>query len=484
MSTVVAYWSLLLLISFFKGKTKAGNDDFFRGNRKSPWYLVAFGMIGASLSGVTFVSVPGTVRTADFTYLQTCMGFILGYWVVAYVLLPLYYKLNLTSIYTYLGQRFGKISYRTGASFFLLSKLLGASVRLYMVCVILQQYVFDLFHIPFECSVCVLVFLIWFYTRRTGIRTLVWTDALQTLVLLLTLFFLIWQVISQLDFSVNEALEAVWNHPHCRIFVWDDWHSRNHFVKQFFSGIFIVIVMTGLDQDTMQKNLTCKSLKEAQRNMLCYGVSFLPVNFFFLSLGVLFLLLASSLHMELPASGDEILPFFCTSGVMGISVMLMFCVGVIAAAFSSADSAMTALTTSCCVDLFGRADDVRLRKRIHLLMGLLFIVCILLFRRFNNTSLIDAVYVVASYTYGPLLGMFAFGLYTRRMPCERYVPWIALFSPVVCYALSYCMNRFAGYTFGYELLMLNGLLTFVGLWLSAINRNNHEIDKGRTREYH
>lgn len=476
MGTVVAYFCLLLLISFLAGR-RADNDAFFRGNRQSPWYLVSFGMIGASLSGVTFVSVPGTVRVAGFTYLQTCMGFFFGYLVVAYVLLPLYYKLNLTSIYTFLDRRFGKTTYRTGASFFLLSKLLGASARLYLVCVILQQYVFGQMQIPFAVTVVSVLLLIWLYTRRTGIRAIVWTDALQTLVLLAALLLLLGQVTDRLGYTPAEALEHVWESPYSKVFVWDDWMSRDHFVKQFLSGIFIVIVMTGLDQDMMQKNLTCKTLKEARRNMCCYGLSFLPVNFLFLSLGVLLVLLASQMQMELPASGDEIVPLFCTGGVLGTSVLLLFCIGVIAAAFSSADSALTALTTTCCVDLFGRPQDVALRKRVHLGMAVLFVLCILLIRYFNNTSLIDAIYVIASYTYGPLLGLFAFGLYTRRMPRERYVPLVALLSPVLCYGLSYYIRVYAGYTFGYELLMLNGLLTFGGLWALSVNKSRYEFVK-------
>lgn len=474
MGTVLAYFGLLLLISFFTGK-KSDNEAFFRGNRQSPWYLVAFGMIGASLSGVTFVSVPGMVRTAGFTYLQTCLGFFFGYLAVAYVLLPLYYRLNLTSIYTFLGERLGKTSYRTGASFFLLSKLLGASARLYLVCVILQQYLFEQMHIPFVGTVAGVLFLIWLYTKRAGIRAIVWTDALQTFALLSVLFLLLGQVADKLDYSFGEALRQVWNSPYSRIFVWDDWMSRNHFVKQFLSGIFIVVVMTGLDQDMMQKNLTCRTLKEARRNMCCYGMAFLPVNFLFLSLGVMLVWLASSMNMELPAAGDEIVPLFCTGGFLGTSVLLLFCIGVIAAAFSSADSALTALTTTCCVDLFEEPENVGLRKRVHAVISCLFVVCILLFRHFNDTSLIDAVYVIASYTYGPLLGLFAFGLYTRRMPREKYVPFVALLSPILCYAVSFCAKKYMGYSFGYELLMFNGLLTFGGLWLLSVNKCNYEF---------
>ncbi len=464
MSTVLAYFGLLLLISRFTEK-RSDNDAFFRGNRRSPWHVVAFGMIGASLSGVTFVSVPGMVRSMDMTYLQTCMGFFFGYLIVAFVLLPLYYKLNLTSIYTYLNRRFGLCSYRTGASFFLLSKLTGAAVRLYLVCMILQRFLFDTFRIPFFLTAVIVLVLIWFYTRKSGIRTIVWTDCLQTFVLLLALILIIVQTMGQMNLSVPEAWHTIWQSEYSRIFVWDDWADRQHFLKQFLSGIFIVIVMTGLDQDMMQKNLTCRNIKEAQKNMCCYGLSFVPVNFLFLALGILLLAFARQGGLVLPEAGDDVLPFLCVGGYLGRAVLACFSIGIIAAAFSSADSALTALTTSFCVDIMQRPEDEPLRKRVHWLVALLFLVFILLFRALNNTSVIDAVYLLASYTYGPLLGLFAFGLLTRRMPCERYVPVVAVLSPLICLAIERLTLLYTGYRFGYEMLMCNGLLTFIGLWL-------------------
>lgn len=467
MSTVLAYFGLLLLISKFTGK-RTDNDAFFRGNRCSPWYVVAFGMIGASLSGVTFVSVPGMVRPLGMIYLQTCMGFFFGYLAVAFVLLPLYYKLNLTSIYAYLDKRFGLCSYRTGASFFLLSKITGAAARLYLVCMILQRFLFDAFRIPFALTAVIVLCLIWLYTRKSGIRTIVWTDCLQTFVLLLALVLIIVQVTERMNLSVAEAWTMVTRSPYSRVFVWDDWADRQNFFKQFLSGIFIVIVMTGLDQDMMQKNLTCRNLRAAQKNLCCYGISFVPVNFLFLALGVLLVAFAGQAGIPLPAAGDDVLPFLCADGYLGRTALACFSVGIIAAAFSSADSALTALTTSFCVDIMRRPNDELLRRRAHWAIASLFLVFILLFRALNNTSVIDAVYLLASYTYGPLLGLFAFGLFTRRIPCERYVPVVAVLSPLVCLAVERYTLLYIGYRFGYEMLMCNGLLTFAGLWLLSL----------------
>lgn len=467
MSTVLAYFGLLLLISKFTGK-RADNDAFFRGNRCSPWYVVAFGMIGASLSGVTFVSVPGMVRPLGMTYLQTCIGFFFGYLVVAFVLLPLYYKLNLTSIYSYLDKRFGLCSYRTGASFFLLSKITGAAVRLYLVCMILQRFLFDAFHIPFALTAVIVLCLIWLYTRRSGIRTIVWTDCLQTFVLLLALVLIIVQVTRQMNLSASDAWTLVTQGPYSRVFVWDDWADRQNFFKQFLSGIFIVIVMTGLDQDMMQKNLTCRNLKEAQKNLCCYGISFVPVNFLFLALGILLVAFAGRNGILLPEAGDDVLPFLCAEGYLGRAALVCFSVGIIAAAFSSADSALTALTTSFCVDIMRRPADERLRRQAHWSIAALFLVFILLFRALNSTSVIDAIYLLASYTYGPLLGLFAFGLFTRRVPRERYVPVVAVLSPLLCLAVDRYTLLYMGYRFGYEMLMCNGMLTFIGLWLLSL----------------
>ena len=453
---ILVYFAVLFGISRLTGR-RANNETFFRANRKSPWYMVAFGMVGASISGVTFVSVPGMVTGIDMTYMQTCLGFILGYIAVAFILLPLYYKLNLTTIYSYLGQRLGPRAYKTGASFFLLSKMTGAVARFYVVCMILHRFVFEAWGIPFVVTVTGMVVLIWLYTRGGGIKTLVWTDTFQTVCLFSALLIIIYKVIGQLDMSTGEAMRAIVADEHSRIFVFDDWVSKQNFWKQFLSGVFIVIVMTGLDQDMMQKNLTCRSLREAQKDMCTYGVAFVPANLLFLSLGVLLVMLGRQ------ETGDALLPAFVASS--GMSVMVPFAIGIVAAAFSSADSALTSLTTSYCVDIRGRAGDEQLRKKAHLIISVLFVVLVLLFRLLNSTSVIDAIYVLCGYTYGPLLGLFAFGMLTKRMPRDKYVPYICIASPMLCYAIDSLVFLSTGYRFGYELLMMNGLLTFLALWL-------------------
>ena len=464
--TLFAYFLVLMLISHVTGR-RADNSTFFSGNRRSPWYMVAFGMVGASISGITFVSVPGMVLTSDMTYIQTCIGFIFGYFAVAFVLLPVYYRLRLTTIYTYLDHRLGRQAYRTGAAFFMLSKMTGSAVRFYVVCVILQRFVLDALGVPFVVTVVAMVGLIWLYTRRGGIKTLVWTDTFQTLCMFAALILIIYNVARHLGMSMGEVVDMVAADSRSRMFVFDDWMTKQNFWKQFLSGIFIVIVMTGLDQDMMQKNLTCKTLREAQKDMCTYGFAFVPANLLFLSLGVLLVALAAKDGVALPAAGDELLPMFAANGRMGMAVVVMFTVGVVASSFSSADSALTALTTSYCVDLRSRPGDEKLRKKVHFGMSVAFVVFILLFHSLNSTSVIDAVYVLCSYTYGPLLGLFAYGLLTRRGVSGRMVPWIAVASPVICFAVDSLSKTMFGYTFGYELLMLNGLLTFAGLWITG-----------------
>jgi len=467
--TVLAYFAILFGISRLTSR-KADNGTFYRANRRAPWYMVAFGMVGASISGVTFVSVPGMVLTSQMTYLQMCLGFIVGYLVIAFVLLPLYYRLNLTTIYGYLGQRLGKRSYLTGASFFLLSKMTGAAVRFYVVCIILQQFVFDPVGIPFIVNVLAMVSLIWLYTRRGGIGTLVFTDTFQTVCLFTALILIIFTVISGLHFSVGDAIDTIAASPMSRIFVFDDWVSPHNFWKQFLAGAFIAIVMTGLDQDMMQKNLTCKSLRDAQKDMCTYGMAFVPANLLFLSLGVLLAIYFGDAAAQM--KGDTLLPTFVERGAIlhaSLFTLHLFIIGIVAASSSSADSALTSLTTSYCVDIRRQPDNERLRKRTHICMCLFFVMFILLFRAVNSTSLIDAIYTIASYTYGPLLGLFTFGLFTRRQPDDRLVPYICIASPLLCYALDAAAQHLWAYRFGYELLMLNGLLTFTGLWLARKN---------------
>ena len=463
--TILSYFGVLLLVSRLTAR-QSTNDTFYRGNRQSPWYLVAFGMIGASISGVTFVSVPGMVNTIGMTYLQTCLGFVLGYVAVAFVLLPIYYRLNLTTIYSYLQQRLGTRSYKTGAWFFLLSKMSGAAVKFYVVCMILQRFVLDALGIPFVLTVLVLVALIWLYTRRGGIKTLVWTDTFQTFCMFMALIFIIVNVMSMLNLSVNEAVTTIVQDERSRVFVFDDWVSKQNFWKLFVSGIFIVVVMTGLDQDMMQKNLTCKTLREAQKDMCTYGLAFVPANLLFLCLGVLLSMLAQQEGIALPSSGDELLPMFAATGKMGNMVVVLFTIGIVAASFSSADSALTALTTTYCVDIKEKADDEALRHRVHAGMSVVFVIFILLFKTFNSTNLIDAIYILVSYTYGPLLGLFAFGLFTKYQVTDRWVPYFAILSPILCYALNVLAQQLWGYHFGYELLMLNGAFTFAGLYIT------------------
>ena len=464
LATVLAYFAILFGISHLTSR-RADNSTFYRANRRAPWYMVAFGMVGASISGVTFVSVPGMVLSSQMTYLQMCLGFIVGYLVIAFVLLPLYYRLNLTSIYTYLGQRLGERSYTTGACFFLLSKMTGAAVRFYVVCIILQQFVFKPVGIPFIVNVLAMVTLIWLYTRRGGIGTLVFTDTFQTICLFTALIMIILSVTDQLHLSVSEAMTTISNSEMSRIFVFDDWVSPHNFWKQFLSGAFIAIVMTGLDQDMMQKNLTCKSLRDAQKDMCTYGVAFVPANLLFLALGVLLTMVLGT-----GLKGDEMLPAYIQSNSHSQLLMMLFTIGIVAASFSSADSALTSLTTSYCVDIRRQAGNERLRKQTHIAMCLFFVLFILLFRALNSTSLINAIYTIASYTYGPLLGLFTFGLFTHRQPHDSMVPAICIASPLLCYALDTTTQYLWDYHFGYELLMLNGLLTFLGLWFSSLKK--------------
>ena len=460
---LLIYFAVLLIVARLTGK--GGNDAFFRAGRKSPWALVAFGMIGASISGVTFIGVPGWVMTTDMTYIQMCLGFIVGYIIVAFVLLPLYYKYNLTSIYTYLQHRLGDTSYKTGAWFFILSKLLGAAAKFYVVVQILQICVADQYGIPYTVTAIITLLFIWIYTRRSGIRTLVWTDVLQTFILLVALIIIMIQVCTKLDFSFSDAWAAVWNSPHSKIFEFNDWTSKQYFWKQFLSGVFVVIVMTGLDQDMMQKNLTCKNLRAAQKDMCSYGVMFVPVNLLFLALGILLLLLYSQMGMEIPAKGDALLSNVVMSGALGQTALICFGIGIVASAFSSADSSMTALTTSLCIDILQKEHDERLRKRVHLFVIVAFLLCALAFNALGSGSVMDLIYTLVSYTYGPLLGLFAFCMLTKKQIRNKWVPYVSIASPVICYAIDAATLHLTGYKFGYEILLLNGLLTFIGLWV-------------------
>lgn len=479
--TILIYFALLLLMGRLTS-SKGSNATFFAGERRSPWWMVAVGMIGASVSGVTFVSVPGMTLTSGMTYLQMCLGFIPGYLIVAFVLLPIYYKLESPTIYSYLGQTIGPRSYTTGALFFLLSDMLGAAVRFYLVCAILQEFAFGPMGLSFYITVPLMVALIYAYTRRGGIRTLVYTDVFQTVCMIGALCLIIYNVATALHLDFSGAIRGIMADSRSRVFVFDDFISPQNFWKQFIAGAFIVVVMTGLNQNMMQKNLTCKTLREAQKDMSLSGVLFTPVNMLFLGLGVLLAQLAESRGMALPANGDSLLPMFAASGQMGEAVVIMFTIGIVAAAFSSADSSLTALSTSMCIDVFHRSDSERLRHRVHIAVAIVFILIIFVLQIAGSKSLIDVVYTLASYTYGPLLGLFIIAMIFRRYGIhsrltDSFSPYIAVASPILCYAINR-MALSAGYQFGYELLLLNALITIVGLAVAfAIDKIFNKNDR-------
>jgi len=472
LSIISAYFFLLIVISFFTSR-KNTNAGFFLGNRKSPWYVVAFGMIGTSLSGVTFISVPGWVGTSQMSYMQMVLGYLLGYIVVANVLMPLYYRLQLTSIYTYLDKRFGFYSYKTGASFFLISRIIGASFRLFLVAMVLQFACFDAWKVPFSVTVAVTIALIWIYTFKGGIKTIIWTDTLQTVFMLAAVVFTVYFIADDLNIGFSEISSRVLNSNYSKIFFFDDVKSSMFFVKQFLSGAFITIVMTGLDQDMMQKNLSCKNIKEAKKNMYWFSIVLIPVNFLFLALGVLLYIFAAEKGIAIPQQADKLFPIVATGGYLAQSVGVLFIVGLVAAAYSSADSALTALTTSFTVDILNVKDksERQVRKTrmiVHVGISLLMMLVIYLFRIINDSSVIDSLFKVAGYTYGPLLGLYAFGLFTKRKVYDKIVPVIAIIAPVICFFLSkYSVQLFNGYKFGYELLMINGAIVYFGLWLSS-----------------
>lgn len=474
LTVIAAYFLMLLLISWFTTR-KLSSETFFTGDRRSPWFLVAFGMIGASLSGVTFISVPGEVGNSNFYYFQVVLGYTVGYAVIAKVLLPLYYRLNLVSIYTYLEERFGFWSYKTGAFFFILSRILGSSIRMFLVAAVLQFILFDKWGVPFWVTVLVSVLLIWLYTYKGGIKTVVWTDLLQTVFMLGAVIISIYLVKSELNLGFGEMVEAVASHPYSTMFNWD-WQDGRNFFKQFFSGAFIVIVMTGLDQDMMQKNLTCRNLKDAQKNMFWFTNTLVVVNLIFLVLGVLLYMYAEQNQIAIPARTDDLYPLLATSYFSAFAGVV-FVLGIIAAAYSSADSTLTALTTSFCYDFlqiqrrFNPEKQVNVRKQVHLgFTGLMFLV-ILVIRWLNDQSVINAVFILAAYTYGPLLGLYAFGLFTRRQAKDAWVPVPAVLSPLIAYVVSSnSEDWFWGYKFGFEILILNGFVMFIGLYLLSLGQ--------------
>ena len=477
---IAGYFLLLLLISF----ATSGNSDnatFFTANRSSPWFLVAFGMVGATLSGVTFISVPGEVGNSGWTYLQFVMGNMVGYAVIALVLIPLFYKLNLVSIYGYLNNRFGKNSYLTGSSFFLISQTIGASFRLYLAALVLQIAFFDAFNIPFYVTVFVTVVLIWLYTFRGGIKTIVWTDTLQTTFLLLAVLISIYIVLDHLDLNLPEAISSITKSPKSDIFDWD-WKSDRNFYKTFLAGIFITIAMNGLDQNIMQKNLTIRSTKDAQKNILWFSITFFFSTLLFLALGVLLYKFAVDQGIAIPESTDDLYPLLALNH-FGIFAGIVFLLGIIAAAFSSADSALTALTTSFCVDILDvpskvKKNQKKTRLKVHIGFTLLIFLVIVIFNEVNDTSVVNAVFKVAGFTYGPLLGLFTFGLISGRKVKDRLVPAVCILSSVISVILDLNSTAwFNGYKFGFEILLVNAAITCLGLFFLTFQNGSGKDEK-------
>jgi len=468
-AVIFVYFIALITISYFTSRG-ADSNTFFTANRQSPWYLVAFGMIGSTLSGVTFVSVPGNVGKIGFAYFQVVLGYLVGYWVIIGVLMPIYYKLKVISIYTYLEQRFDVWAYRSGAFVFLIGRSIGSSLRLFLAATVLQLFLFDAWGVPFYLTVAVTIALIWIYTFKGGVKTIIWTDTFQTVFLVGAVIITVWQIASKLDYSFADMVGAIQAKGYARVFVWDSPNSALFFPKQFFGGLFITIAMTGLDQEIMQKNLTCKSLGDAQKNMFWFSLVLVVVNILFLTLGALLYLYCEQKGIAIPALTDELFPRLAFNE-LGPLVGILFLLGITASSYASADSALAGLTTSFCIDFLNFKDKdekTKLKQKfiVHLSFSILFLVIILVFKEVNEKTVIDAVLNVAGYTYGPLLGLFTFGIFTRRTVGGLGVPIICVLSPLLSYWISYhAAAWFSGYKISIEVLILNGLITFVGLWM-------------------
>ncbi|MDR0745683.1 MAG: sodium:solute symporter [Mediterranea sp.] len=488
--TIATYFVILFLVSYIAGR-KADNEGFFVGNRKSSWYVVAFAMIGSSISGVTYVSVPGMVAVSGFSYLQMVLGFVAGQFLIAFVLVPLFYRMNLVSIYEYLEDQFGISSYKTGAWFFFISKMLGAAVRLFLVCLTLQLLVFAPLNLPFILNVIVTVALVWLYTFQGGVKSLIWTDSLKTFCLVVSVVLCIYFIASDLDLSFSGMMTTIKDSDLSRMFYFDDVNDKRYFFKQFFAGMFTMIAMTGLDQDMMQRNLSCKNFKDSQKNMITSGISQFFVILLFLMLGVLLYMYGGQHSLFTPQdmvlgdmSSDEVFPSIATSSYFPMIVGILFIIGLISSAYSAAGSALTALTTSFTVDVLGIKNKkeeyvVKLRKRVHFGMAVIMGVVIIVFNLLNDTSVIDAVYTLASYTYGPILGLFAFGIFMKKPVRDKFVPLVAILSPFLCLILQKNSKAwFGGYEFSYELLILNALFTFVGLCLLITSPQPSPKEKG------
>ncbi|MCE5225380.1 MAG: sodium:solute symporter [Porphyromonadaceae bacterium] len=471
LTTITVYFLVLFFISWLAGRN-ADNQGFFIGNRKSSWYVVAFAMIGSSISGVTFISVPGWVAVNNFSYLQMVLGFVTGTLIIAYVLIPLFYKMKVVSIYEYLENRFGITTYKTGAWFFFISKMLGASVRLFLVCVVLQLLVFDPMNLPFTLNVFFSVALVWLYTFNGGVKSLIWTDTLKTFCLIISVVLCIYYIATDLNMGFSDMVSSITGNDYSKIFFFEDGNDKRFFWKQFLAGVFTVIAMTGLDQDMMQRNLSCKNFKDSQKNMVTSVVFQFVVISLFLMLGVLLYIFVDTKGIQMPAKSDELFPMIATQGYFPNIVGILFIVGLISSAYSAAGSALTALTTSFTVDILGSLkkktdqEATKSRKRVHIGMAFVMGIVIVVFNALNNTSVIDAVYIVASYTYGPILGLFAFGIFTKKAVKDKYIPLVAVLSPVLCFILDENSQKwFNGYSFSYELLILNAFFTFIGLLL-------------------
>ena len=470
--SIAGYFAVLFSVSYFTGR-KADNAGFFSGNRKSRWYVVAFATIGAAISGVTFVSVPGMVAGSGFSYLQMILGFAVGQILIAFVLIPLFYRMNLVSIYEYLETRFGLSTYGTGAWLFFVSKMLGASVRLYIVCVVLQLLVFEPFGLSFVINVIFTVGIVWLYTFRGGVKSLIWTDSLKTFCLIVSVGMCIYYISGNLSADGGSVISVITGSDMSKIFFFDDINDRRYFFKQFLAGIFTVIALTGLDQDLMQKSLSCKNFKDSQKNIITGAVLQIFVNLLFLVLGVLLYSYATKNAIVLPDKGDEVFPFLATQGYFPLVVSILFIIGLVSAAYAAAGSALTALTTSFTIDILKSAKEGKTetetaatRQKVHVGMAIVMGLVIYAISILNNASVIDTVYKLASYTYGPLLGMFIFGIFTKWKIRDRWAPLVSIVSPFLCLILDINSRAwFNGYVFSHERLILNALFTFIGLCL-------------------
>lgn len=472
--TIGAYFVVLFGVSHLAGR-KADNAGFFIGNRKSSWYVVAFAMIGSSISGVTFMSVPGMVDPKAFSYMQMVLGFFVGQIIISFVLIPLFYKINLFSIYEYLDKRFGMRSYKTGAWFFFISKMLGAAVRLFLVCLFLQMLVFGPLKLPFILNVVVTVALVWLYTNKGGVKTLIWTDSLKTFCLLVSVILTIYFIAKSMNLNFTGMVTAIRDSDLSRTFFFDNPREKTFFWKQFLAGVFTMIATTGLDQDFMQRNLSCKNPRDSQKNILSSGLVQLGINFLFLMLGVLLYLFVDSRGIARPEKSDELFPMIATQGHLPYVVGILFIIGLISSAYAAAGSALTALTTSFTVDILGiqgksESDIKKTRKKVHLSMAVVMGLVIFIFNLLNNTSVIDAVYVLASYTYGPILGLFAFGIFTKKQVRDKLVLYVAIAAPVLCFIIQKMTVALWDYHFSYELIIMNATITFLGMLAISVKK--------------